>query len=67
MGTDIFAPIMQWLISKDRPTTNKEIASHSGIDARRVSWLRKHPNRATLGELEALSDAFSYQITIGRR
>lgn len=64
---DIFSPIFNHLISQGRPTTNIEIEKQSGISARRIALLRKHPNRATLGEIEALADAFKYEITIGRR
>lgn len=64
--SDIFGPILSKLIGQGRPTTNAEIERHSGIKARRVADLRKNPEKITLGELEALTDVFRYEVKIGR-
>lgn len=64
--TDIFTPIIGNLIEQGRPTTYAEIERHSGIKARRLADIQKNPEKITLGELEALTDVFRYEVKIGR-
>lgn len=64
---DLFTQVYSSLLNEGRPTTNKEIARMIGSNEHRIALLKKHPERATLAEIEAFAEAFSCQYVIGRR
>ena len=63
---DLFTPIFSSLYNSGQPTTNKEIAKETGINEHRIGLLKKHPERATLAEIEAFAETFSCRYVIGR-
>lgn len=62
---DLFTQVYSSLLNEGRPTTNKEIAKMIGSNEHRIALLKKHPERATLSEVEALAKAFGCCYRIG--
>ena len=64
---DLFSPMITTLYRSGKPTTNKQIAKETGLNEHRIGLLKKHPERATLAEIEAFAATFDCQYVIGRR
>lgn len=65
--TDLFSQIYTNLYRSGQPTTNKQISKETGLNEHRIGLLKKHPERATLAEIEAFAATFDCQYVIGRR
>ena len=62
---DLFTPIFSSLYNSKQPTTNKEIAKQTGLNEHRIALLKKHPERATLAEIEMFAEVFDCLYWIG--
>lgn len=63
---DLFTQIYSCLLRTGRPTTNKEIAKQTGQTEKRVADLKRHPNKATLAEMQIYADVFGCVYTVGK-
>lgn len=62
---EIFAPIKERQLLNGTKTTYTEIKNTTGISINRLRTLVKYPERATVAELESLTDNYKFTITIG--
>lgn len=65
-ASNIFSPVNECLMNSGKRQTNRQIAEDTGITERRVALLKKYPERATVAELEALTETYQFNILIGR-
>ena len=63
-AAQIFAPAYSYLLARGKKATNKQIAEDTGISVNRLSLLKQNPDAAKVSELEALTNAYHYSITI---